>query len=204
MEFGVKPSTCPQQWIDAVTLAAWAGPSLLLAISLAAPVMAQAPEPQDLWSGPMQGPTPSTLAGAAVLDAEELAELIAREKPLLIDVSKADVQPPTPVRKDIPWMPAHKSIPGAVWMPGAGSGDASPAFSKAFQTRIAALTAGDLGKPIVLFCHPNCWASWNAAKRLVALGYRRIHWYPDGIEGWQSAHPTREVSEDTLWSQSLK
>jgi PQQ-dependent catabolism-associated CXXCW motif protein len=178
--------------------------ALLLAIQSSTAVMAQAPEPEGFWNGPMQSPTPSTLAGAVVVDTQKLAELIAQEKPLLIDVSKADVQPSNLARKDIPWMPAHKSIPGAMWMPGGGSGDASLAFAKAFQTRIAALTANDLDKPIVVFCHPECWGSWNAAKRLVGLGYRRVYWYPGGIEGWQSAHSTREVIEDAAWSKASR
>jgi rhodanese-related sulfurtransferase len=29
--------------------------------------------------------------------------------------------------------------------------------------------------------------SWNAARRAVALGYTAVHWFPGGIEGWQSA-----------------
>jgi PQQ-dependent catabolism-associated CXXCW motif protein len=203
MAFGGKRSTCRRRWIEFIPLCALLAPALI-ALDASTPAMAQAPEPQGLWDGAMQGATPLSLAGAAVLDTQKLANLIVQEKPLLIDFSKADVQPPTAVRKDIPWMPAHKSIPGAIWMPGGGSADASPAFAKAFAERIGALTAGDLQKPIVTFCHPNCWASWNAAKRLVTLGYRRIHWYPEGIEGWQSAHPTREVIEDSAWSQSLR
>jgi PQQ-dependent catabolism-associated CXXCW motif protein len=33
----------------------------------------------------------------------------------------------------------------------------------------------------------ECWMSWNAAKRAVALGYARVHWYPDGTDGWAAA-----------------
>jgi hypothetical protein len=29
--------------------------------------------------------------------------------------------------------------------------------------------------------------SWNAAKRALALGYRSVHWYPDGTDGWGEA-----------------
>jgi PQQ-dependent catabolism-associated CXXCW motif protein len=203
MAFGVKRSTCRRRWTELGPLCALLA-SALLALDPSTPAMAQTSEPQALWDGPMQGPTPLTLAGATVVDTQKLAELIAQEKPLLIDVSKADVQPPASVRKDIPWMPTHKSIPGANWMPGGGSADASPAFASAFSARIGALTAGDLDRPIVAFCHPNCWASWNAAKRLTGLGYRRVYWYRDGIEGWQSAYPTRQVAEDGAWMQSLK
>jgi rhodanese-related sulfurtransferase len=29
--------------------------------------------------------------------------------------------------------------------------------------------------------------SWNAAKRALEMGYRRVVWYPDGTDGWQAA-----------------
>ena len=27
--------------------------------------------------------------------------------------------------------------------------------------------------------------SWNAAKRILSYGYRRVAWYPDGTDGWE-------------------
>jgi rhodanese-related sulfurtransferase len=27
--------------------------------------------------------------------------------------------------------------------------------------------------------------SWNAAKRVLAMGYSHVIWYPDGTDGWQ-------------------
>jgi rhodanese-related sulfurtransferase len=29
--------------------------------------------------------------------------------------------------------------------------------------------------------------SWNAAKRLVAMGYANVAWYPEGTDGWADA-----------------
>ena len=29
--------------------------------------------------------------------------------------------------------------------------------------------------------------SWNAAKRLAALGYTAVYWYPEGTTGWEEA-----------------
>ena len=37
---------------------------------------------------------------------------------------------------------------------------------------------GDKDKPIVTFCHPERWGSWNTAKRLTQLGYTHVYWYP--------------------------
>jgi PQQ-dependent catabolism-associated CXXCW motif protein len=65
-----------------------------------------------------------------------------------------------------------------------------------YHERLTALTANALDRPIVAYCHPMCWSSWNAAKRALAFGYSNISWYLDGAEGWQDAgHPR-------LWRRS--
>lgn len=155
------------------------------------------PEPASLYEGPMHGYTPSTLKGATVLDDAGLAAVLAKH-PLLVDVAEADRKPANMPATAL-WMPAHRSIPGAVWLPGAGSGSTDPAFVAAFKARFAALTGGDSAKPIVAFCHPECWGSWNAAKRLVLLGYSHVYWYPEGMEGWQAKHETAVVKADPAW-----
>jgi rhodanese-related sulfurtransferase len=36
--------------------------------------------------------------------------------------------------------------------------------------------------------------SWTAAKRAASWGYKQIHWYPDGIDGWDAAKlPTADA-----------
>ncbi len=41
-----------------------------------------------------------------------------------------------------------------------------------FRRSLERLTGGDKNKSIVFYCDPNCWMSWNAAKRaLIELGY---------------------------------
>jgi PQQ-dependent catabolism-associated CXXCW motif protein len=39
----------------------------------------------------------------------------------------------------------------------------------------------------VVYCLKDCWMSWNAAKRALAMGYTNVAWYPDGTDGWASA-----------------
>jgi hypothetical protein len=29
--------------------------------------------------------------------------------------------------------------------------------------------------------------SWNAVKRAIRYGYRKVYWFADGIEGWRAA-----------------
>lgn len=157
------------------------------------------PEPDGIWTGPQRGYTPATLSGAVVVDIDALDALIARDRPVLLDVSLADRRP-AGFPADRPWLPAHRSVPGAVWMANAGAAPLEPGREDLFLKRVADLTGGDKGRAIVTFCHPECWGSWNAAKRLVLQGYGRVHWFPDGIEGWQERHPTTVIPEDAAWA----
>lgn len=155
------------------------------------------PEPEGLYTGPPHGYTPATLKGATVIDLKGLEALLP-EAPVLIDVVLADRRP-AGFPADRPWLPTHRSIPKAVWLPGAGEAPLPPDREVAFLARVAALTGGDKAKPIVTFCRPECWGSWNAGKRLVAAGYTRVHWYPLGVEGWQDDHETTTVKPDPPW-----
>jgi PQQ-dependent catabolism-associated CXXCW motif protein len=175
--------------------------ALAVAVLLLRALPAQAdsvPEPEGIWTGPMLGPTPATLSGGTVLDLAALEALLS-ETPVILDVGPAD-QKPANFPKDALWLPIHRSIPGAVWMPGAGLAPLDPAREEAFYRRMEELTKGDRSVPIVAFCRPACWGSWNAAKRLVLRGYTRVHWFPAGIEGWQSVHDTAEVKPDPVWT----
>jgi len=87
---------------------------------------------------------------------------------------------------------------------GAGLGSSSPAFQSKFDERLAGLTGGDKQKPIVVFCHPKCWGSWNAAKRLVMLGYARVYWFREGVEGWQEKFEAAPVEPDATWADAEK
>ena len=185
--------------------------TIAAALLAAAPAFAEAPavnphnvpEPQGLYQGAPHGYTPSTLKGAKVLDSAAALDTLMKDgSPVLIDVAELDRKPPS-MSKTMIWLPQHRSIPGADWMPSGGSGTDDPAFAAAFRTRAATLTHGKPSTPIVTFCHPDCWASWNAAKRLVGLGYTNVYWFPAGMEGWQDAHDTTVVKPDAAWMASL-
>ena len=161
------------------------------------------PEPQGLFQGAPHGYVPATLKGAKVIDsAAALDTLIKADHPALIDTAESERKPPS-MSKTMIWLPQHRSIPGADWMPGAGNGTGDAAFAAAFRTRAATLTNGKPSTPIVTFCHPDCWASWNAAKRLVELGYTNVYWFPGGMESWQDGHDTAVVRPDAAWLSSL-
>jgi PQQ-dependent catabolism-associated CXXCW motif protein len=165
------------------------------ALLVAALMAAGVPEPSGYWTGPNQGDTPDSVAGATVIHTAELAKLIKREKPVLIDVSPAPPPPP-----DLPpgtvWMaPVHRDIPGSVWLQDAGKGEISSEAEDFYRATLQTLTHGNPKHGVVLYCHPRCWLSWNAAKRAVSFGYSRVYWYPDGVEGWEDAGKAVSVTE---------
>ena len=168
----------------------------------AAPTSSAVPEPKGLWHGPLHGQTPATLTGAKVIDAAEVERLVNAHA-VIIDVANVDKRPPGQ-SPDMPWVPIHRSIPGATWMPGAGSGSEDAAFTKAFDDRIEALTHGDKDKPVLAFCHPARWGSWNAAKRVTQMGYRHVYWFPQGAEGWYEHGKAADAEPDATWTAKLK
>jgi len=168
----------------------------LLVLALGVPPAAaqqSVPEPAGFWTGPMQGAVPATIAGGTVIRSAELAALIAQGKPVLVDVGPPPRKPDN-VAAEAWSPPPHRTIPGAVWLPGVGKGEIEPAVDEWYRARLQELTGGDQGRAMVIFCHPDCWGSWNAAKRAILYGYSSVHWYEEGIEGWQDAGQPTEVA----------
>ena len=133
-------------------------------------------------------PPPTAVFSAAV-------DLMQRGA-ILLDVANRQHRPAA-LASDAVWKPSpHRDIPGSVWLPGTGVGKLDPMLAAFYEKRLADLTKGDADKAIVVYCHLHCWASWNAAKRAIALGYRHVNWYPDGIEGWQEAGHAVAVAAD--------
>ena len=154
----------------------------LLAGSLLAAASAHANEDADfgvalastLRLADLAAPTPREIPGARVMRTAELRDRLRAaeaERPLLFDVLGGA---------------PHESLPGAIWLPGAGRGNS---YDDPVQAQLARLlqaaTQGDAGRPMVFFCQGTaCWLSYNAALRAVALGYREVYWYRGGIEAW--------------------
>ena len=147
-------------------------------------------EPEGFWSGPINSDVPATLTGGTVIHAETLAQLLKDSKPLVIDVSN-EPKRPAGMAPDTPWLPLPQQvIPGSVWIPGAGMADIAPETDVLFRKFLSDNTGSDLNHLIVIYCHERCWLSWNAAKRAITYGYRRVHWFPEGVEGWRAAGNT--------------
>lgn len=160
---------------------------LLLFVVFAAIASNDVPEPQGFWSGPINSAVPATIAGGKVIHAKELSRLLKQSKPLVIDVSN-EPKRPEGMAPDAPWLPLPQQvIPGSVWLPGAGLVDIAPQTDALFRKLLSQTTLGNYDHPVVLYCHERCWLSWNAAKRAIGYGYRRVHWFPEGVEGWRAA-----------------
>ena len=120
-------------------------------------------------------PTPLEIPGARIILTPELRRRLQApldERPLLFDVLGADNP--------------HASLPGAIWLPGAGRG---ASFDDEVQAQLAKLldfaTNRNLAREMAFFCaSPRCWLSYNAALRAARLGYRNVLWYRGGIEAW--------------------
>jgi PQQ-dependent catabolism-associated CXXCW motif protein len=148
---------------------------------------AQVPEPQGSRMGPLHSEVPATLNGAEVIHASRLDELLHGGGAILVDAASV-LHRPENLAPEAIWKPVpHENIAGSIWIPGIGEGRIDENVEAYFRERLGALTGNDLDRPIVFYCHPHCWASWNAAKRALSYGYRNVAWYPDGAEGWQDA-----------------
>jgi len=149
----------------------------------AAPV----PEPDGYRMEDYRAPTPATLKGARVISTDEAAAAWKTGNAVFVDVMP---QPPRPA--GLPpgtiWRdkPRH-NIPGSVWLPDTGYGSLAPTTEDYLRKVLAQASGGDQTKLLVFYCQRNCWMSWNAGKRALAMGYRNVAWFPDGSDGWQEA-----------------
>jgi quinoprotein dehydrogenase-associated probable ABC transporter substrate-binding protein/PQQ-dependent catabolism-associated CXXCW motif protein len=143
------------------------------------------PEPDGYRTERYRAATPATLEGATVVDTAALQQLIASEHPILIDVMSKQLEAP----EQQAWQPPPREhVAGSIWLPNVGLGAPSPEFIEYFESSLADLTEGDPSRPLVFYCDVNCWMGYNAAKRAVReLGYDNVYWYPEGVQGWQSA-----------------
>jgi PQQ-dependent catabolism-associated CXXCW motif protein len=152
-----------------------------------APGAAAVAEPAGYWLGAVHGPVAATLSGGTVIHTRKLAALLKDGPAMVVDVSDAPRRPANMAAGAL-WLPLpHPVIPGGVWIPGAGAGAIAAPVDQLFRERLASGTGNDRTFRVVIYCHRNCWLSWNAAKRAISYGYRNVYWFPDGMEGWRAA-----------------
>jgi PQQ-dependent catabolism-associated CXXCW motif protein len=160
----------------------------LAVMLLAAPACAaEISEPEGYRLADYRAPTPATLRGAKVIHTGE-AERIWRSR----EATFVDVMPRPPRPRNLPegtlWRDKPRSnIPASIWLPDTGYGELAPSMADYFAKGLEKATNGDRARLLVVYCLADCWMSWNAAKRALALGYPNVAWYPEGTDGWQAA-----------------
>ena len=144
------------------------------------------PEPAGYRLEDYRAAVPATLTGARTVDLAGLQALLSKEDPLLVDVMPTQPKPADRPAGSIWRDPERETIKGAVWLANMGYGKLPEAEEAAFKAELLR-RAGSLDRPIVLFCEPQCWMSWNAAKRALGYGFRNIIWFPGGAAAWREA-----------------
>src|SRR5262245_14859350 len=128
-------------------------------------------EPVGYRTENYRAPTPATLKGARVVTTLQ-AEQIWKDGGAVF----LDVLPHAPRPANLPpgtiWRErARLSIPGSIWLPDTGYGSLSQVMEDYLRTSLARATSGELAKMLVIYCQRACWMSWNAAKRIIEMGY---------------------------------
>src|SRR5215471_16799803 len=158
-----------------------------LALVPAAARGADVAEPEGYRTDNYRAPTPATLAGVRVVGTNEAEQIWNEHRAVFLDV-----MPHAPKPANLPagtiWREKPRlNIPGSTWLPDTGYGALAPVTEDYLRSNLTRITGGDHGRMIVVYCLRDCWMSWNAAKRILSLGYTNVVWYPEGTDGWDDA-----------------
>jgi PQQ-dependent catabolism-associated CXXCW motif protein len=170
--------------VVACLLSAGAAAGIAFVVAAAGDPAAAPPEPAGYRTGEYRAPTPLTLRGAEVISTPQAEALWKSGTAVFVDVLP---QPPRPV--GLPpgtiWNPKPRfDIPGSIWLPDTGYGELPAVMEAYFRNGLSAASKGDRDRTLVFYCLADCWMSWNAAKRAIALGYPHVDWYREGTDGW--------------------
>ncbi len=159
-------------------------------------------EPDDYRTEDYRAPVPATLHGATVLSTEQAHALWLDHRAAWIDVLPL-IPRPANLPAGTLWLQRPRAdIPGSLWLPDTGYGALAPAMEDYFERGLEAASGGERGRTLVFYCKPDCWMSWNAARRAVSLGWPHVAWYPDGADGWaQAGYPLESRTPEPRPSQ---
>ena len=159
--------------------------ALAISLLIGGAALAAPPEPEGFRGEPYKAPVPATLSGAQAVDTAQ-ALMLHDKGAIFIDVyprtSRPENLPAGTVWRD----PVHMTIPGAIWLYDTGYEHLAPPEGARLAQGLDRATASDKSREVVFFCRADCWMSWNAAKRALALGYSAVIWFPDGTDGWEA------------------
>ncbi|MBN8481850.1 MAG: hypothetical protein J0L88_09710 [Xanthomonadales bacterium] len=133
--------------------------------------------PQQQLQANFHGPTPTRIPGGEVITTDRVIGLVQQNLQGRNAALIFHVLGPGP------------RLPGAENAgPAAQAGSFNDATQQEFGRYLQQVTGGDKARPMVFYCQSTqCWMSYNAALRAIAMGYARVYWYRGGIEAWQQA-----------------
>jgi rhodanese-related sulfurtransferase len=119
--------------------------------------------------------TPESLAGAKLVNAEEVQKLMAAGVPV-IDARVANEY-------------AEEHIKGAKNVPYKEKSAKSPDFDASKDQFDLAKLPADKSAPLVFYCNAGeCWKSYKASVAAMKAGYGKVHWFRGGFPEWKSKH----------------
>lgn len=145
--------------------------------------------PQSELKTEVGSQTPLIIPGGRRVTTGEVVKLINTEA-VIVDVLKDNTG-------------GHRTLPGAIYMPGAGDpGTFRDRVQRRLSPVLAQLTSQNENRPLVFLCEgAKCWESYNAALRAMQLGYRNVLWYRGGLSSWivakQQLQPPAAVRDMT-------
>jgi PQQ-dependent catabolism-associated CXXCW motif protein len=154
-------------------------------------------EPEEYRQDDYRAPTPATLKGARVVTTAEAEQIWKAGGAIFIDVLPHAPRPANLPAGTIWREKPRRNIPGSIWLPDTGYGALAAVTESYLRSSLARVTGDDQSKTLVVYCLRDCWMSWNAAKRILGMGYGNVVWYPDGTDVWAEAHlPLRESTPE--------
>lgn len=115
--------------------------------------------------------TPSGLAGAKIVSAEEVKKMLDAGVPVIDTRVAAEY--------------AEKTIKGAKSVPYKEKSAKEPGFDASLDQFDLARLPGDKNAPLVFFCNSGeCWKSYKASAVAVKAGYTKINWFRGGFPEW--------------------
>jgi PQQ-dependent catabolism-associated CXXCW motif protein len=155
-------------------------------------------------------PTPMTITGAKTVntyDVERMLKQGGANETTIIDVENFKLRQAFAADNEIIY-PDHESLPGAIWLPGAG---AKLASKMAFENKSLAIKAqllthlnrlsGSNKAASLLFTNSgyDCWMGYNAALFAVENGYTNVLWYRGGLKSWLAANHPPSIAQRIDW-----
>jgi PQQ-dependent catabolism-associated CXXCW motif protein len=140
--------------------------------------------PEGYRQPPYKAQTPTLLPGAETLSVAQ-AQAMHEAGVVMIDATPLTIGAYGAMNGQWVIKEDHETIAGAVWLPNIGRATLQPWLEAWFAERLVQLSGGDKETPLIFFCRPDCWMSWNAGRRALSLGYQKIYWFRPGLPGWK-------------------